>query len=89
MPVAALLGDEAKAPVGRPPFAGQGKEAKACGGVEALDQRHVHEQLHAGSNLVHVLSARSRRPHLPHLERARWNRDTRGDRDRIGHGALS
>src|ERR1035437_10601047 len=39
--VAALLGDEAKPPVGRPSRAGQGIEAKARGGGEAFDQRHI------------------------------------------------
>src|ERR1039457_304720 len=45
VPVAALLGDEAKPPVGRPSLAGPSIEAKARGGVEAFDQRHIHEQL--------------------------------------------
>src|ERR1019366_6875982 len=40
VPVAALLGDEAKPPVCRPSLAGQGIEAKARGGVETFDQRH-------------------------------------------------
>ena len=65
---------------------GLDEKAGSGRGIEALDLREVHVELHLGSHLVHVLAARARGAGGAQMERQGGNNDAGGDTNGLGHG---